>query len=80
MSPGPDVRLDPERLVRGLNRIVGVHNYHPRDLLTAVDFITEHHRTRPFADLVAGRYGLTELDAAFAAARRAEAPRQAIAP
>jgi putative phosphonate catabolism associated alcohol dehydrogenase len=80
VSPGPAVQLDPERLVRGLNRIVGVHNYHPRDLLTAVDFITEHHRTRPFGDLVAGRYSLTELDAAFAAARRAEAPRQAIAP
>ena len=80
VSPGPAVRLDPERLVRGLHRIVGVHNYHPRDLQVAVDFITEHHRSRPFAELVAGRHRLDELDAAFAAARRGEAPRQAVAP
>lgn len=80
VSPGPDVRLDPERLVRGLHRIVGVHNYRPHDLQTAVDFITEHHRTRPFAELVAGRHRLDELAEAFTAARRGEAPRQAVAP
>lgn len=80
VSPGPDVRIDPERLVRGLHRLVGVHNYRPADLQTAVGFLTRNHRTRPFAELVTGRYRLDELDAAFAAASRGPAPRQAVAP
>ncbi|GAA2361002.1 alcohol dehydrogenase catalytic domain-containing protein [Saccharopolyspora halophila] len=80
VSPGPAARLDPEQLVRGLHRVVGVHNYHPRDLRTAVEFSTENHRARPFAELVAGRYRLDELESAFAAARRGEVPRQAIVP
>lgn len=80
VSPGPSVQIDPERMVRGLHRLVGVHNYRPADLQAAVDFLAGNHRTRPFAELVAGRYGLDELDAAFAAARRGPAPRQAVAP
>ncbi|MFT7835701.1 zinc-binding dehydrogenase [Saccharothrix sp. BKS2] len=80
VSPGEPVPLDPERVVRGLHSIVGVHNYRPADLLTAIAFLTAHHRTRPFADLVAGAFGLDEVEAAFAAARTAGAMRQAVVP
>ncbi|MFC7344844.1 zinc-binding dehydrogenase [Saccharopolyspora griseoalba] len=80
VSPGPGARLDPERLVRGLHRVVGVHNYHPRHLRAAVDFLAEHHRTRPFAELVGGRHGLDDLETAFSAARLGTSPRQALAP
>lgn len=53
------VTIDPERIVRGLHRIVGVHNYGPGHLQTALDFLVE---TRlPFADLVAAPVGLDEL-------------------
>ncbi|MER7175823.1 zinc-binding dehydrogenase, partial [Streptomyces mesophilus] len=88
--PGPAVPLDPERLVRGLHRITGVHNYRPADLQRAVDFLTAHHAAYPFAELVGGDYDLGTLDAAFAGAHGAGAhgagahgagaPRQAVRP
>ncbi|MFI6941788.1 zinc-binding dehydrogenase [Streptomyces sp. NPDC050418] len=80
VSPGPAVTFDPERLVRGLHRIEGVHNYRAADLQHAVAFLTAHHTTYPFAGLVEGRYGLNTLDDAFAAAHGARAPRQAVRP
>ncbi|MBC9717078.1 zinc-binding dehydrogenase [Streptomyces sp. TRM66268-LWL] len=78
--PGPAVALDPERLVRGLHRIAGVHNYRPTDLQRAVDFLAAHHAAHPFAELVEGDHDLGTLDAAFEAAHGAEAPRQAVRP
>ncbi|SDK67028.1 alcohol dehydrogenase catalytic domain-containing protein [Streptomyces indicus] len=78
--PGPAVAFDPERLVRGLHKVVGVHNYRPADLKRAVDFLAAHHTTYPFAELVEGDYDLGTLDAAFAGARGAGAPRQAVRP
>ncbi|SHN43291.1 zinc-binding dehydrogenase [Cryptosporangium aurantiacum] len=80
VSPGPAVPFDPERLVRGLHRVIGVHNYRAADLRTAVGFLAATHRDAPFAKLVGGRYRLDDLDAAFAAAHRGPAPRQAVAP
>lgn len=80
VSPGEPVPLDPERLVRGLHTVVGVHNYRPEDLLTAVEFLAEHHRSFPFADLVGATYALDHVGEAIEAARGAAAPRQALAP
>lgn len=80
VSPGDPVPVDPERLVRGLHTIVGVHNYGPADLQTAVDFLAAHHRRYPFAELVGGPFVLDDLDAAVVAARAGTAPRQAVAP
>ncbi|WP_199549506.1 zinc-binding dehydrogenase, partial [Streptomyces sp. N35] len=75
--PGPAVPLDPERLVRGVHKVTGVHNYRPADLQRAVDFLAAHHAAYPFAELVHGDYDLGTLDAAFAGAHGAGAPRQA---
>ncbi|WP_189155191.1 alcohol dehydrogenase catalytic domain-containing protein [Lentzea pudingi] len=80
VSPGDPVALDPERVVRGLHSVVGVHNYRPVDLQTAVGFLAARHRTRPFAELVSGGFGLDEVDAAFAAARTARVMRTAVTP
>ncbi|MBW0104651.1 zinc-binding dehydrogenase [Pseudonocardia sp. KRD291] len=80
VSPGEEVPLDPERLVRGLHSVVGVHNYRPADLRTAVDFLAAHHDRHPFAELVGGRFGLDALDDAFAAAHTGDAPRQGVVP
>jgi D-arabinose 1-dehydrogenase-like Zn-dependent alcohol dehydrogenase len=80
VSPGPAVPLDPERVVQGLHSVVGVHDYRAADLQTAVDFLAAQHGAHPFADLVAGRFALDEIDAASAAAQRGPAPRQAVLP
>jgi len=80
VSPGPSVRLDPQRLVRSLITITGVHNYRPADLRTAVDFLAAHHSRYPFGDLVAGVWSLDRLGDAFAAARSGVGVRQAVRP
>ncbi|MGW8886317.1 zinc-binding dehydrogenase [Streptomyces sp. NPDC055749] len=80
VSPGEPVAVDPEWLVRGLRTVVGVHNYAPKDLQAAVDFLAVHHDTYPFAELVEGRYPLDRIDEAVAAARVAVAPRVAVVP
>ncbi|MEU8669423.1 zinc-binding dehydrogenase [Streptomyces anulatus] len=80
VAPGEPVGVDPERVVRGLHTVVGVHNYRPADLQRAVDFLAAHHHLFPFAGLVEGRYALGEVGAAFEAARRGGAPRQAVEP
>ncbi|MEU9339125.1 zinc-binding dehydrogenase [Streptomyces sp. NPDC048290] len=80
VSPGDPVALDPEWLVRGLRRVVGVHNYRAADLQTAVDFLAAHHQHAPFAELVGGHYALGRLDEAVAAALTAAEPRQAVSP
>ncbi|WP_250008139.1 zinc-binding dehydrogenase [Actinoplanes sp. M2I2] len=75
--PGPAVAVDPERVVRGLLTVTGVHNYRPADLRAAVAFLAAHHRRYPFAELVAGRYPLDRLGEAF---RDTTAPRRGVAP
>ena len=81
VSPGPAVELAPERLVRGLHTVVGVHNYAPRHLVAAVEFLATEHDRFPFAELIGGPWALDELDAAFAAAGAPGAvPRQAVRP
>ncbi|MFP5021689.1 alcohol dehydrogenase catalytic domain-containing protein [Pseudonocardia phyllosphaerae] len=81
VSPGPAVELDPERVVRGLHTVTGVHNYAPRHLAAAVEFLVGNHDRYPFASLVGGPYALDDIDAAFAAAGRpGAAPRQAVRP
>ncbi|WP_053650768.1 zinc-binding dehydrogenase [Streptomyces sp. XY431] len=80
VSPGPAVALDPERLVRGLHTVTGVHNYRPKHLDAAVRFLAAHHRDFPFAELVAAPHPLDRIADAVEAARTGAAPRQALAP
>ena len=80
VSPGPATALDPQRLVRGLHTITGVHNYAPADLQRAVDFLTRTLGRFPFADLVAGAHGLDDLAAAFDIAATGATPRRGVRP
>ena len=65
VSPSKRVPVDPERIVRRLMTIHGVHNYKPDDLATAVEFLHRHHQRFPFADLVESSFALTEAQAAM---------------
>jgi alcohol dehydrogenase len=67
--PSDPIELVVERLTRRNLTIVGVHNYRPSDLLTAVEFLTEHHQRFPFASLVAQWYSLPRIAEAFSAAK-----------
>lgn len=65
VSPSRAVAVDPERIVRRLLSIVGVHNYRPDDLQTAVHFLQQAHHRYPFAALVERTWPLAEVQAAF---------------
>jgi alcohol dehydrogenase len=62
------VPLDPEQIVRRMVTIRGVHNYHPRDLQSAVDFLAGAGARFPFASLVVAEYPLDQAEAAFRSA------------
>ncbi len=72
VNPKAFVRLDLNLLLRKLITLRGVHNYHPRHLVQALDFVCAQRQRFPFGDLVDGRYGLDQVDQAMhdAAARR----------
>lgn len=80
VSPGPAVELDPEQLVRRLLTITGVHNYAPRHLQRAVEFLGA--TPGAFADdhLIGARLPLSRLDEALELAASGAHVRVAVDP
>ncbi|WP_285115275.1 alcohol dehydrogenase catalytic domain-containing protein [Leifsonia sp. fls2-241-R2A-40a] len=67
VSPGPELGIVPEQLVRRLLTIRGVHNYAPRHLEQAVGFLAAAWQRYPFAEQVGETFPLADVDAALAA-------------
>lgn len=65
VSPGPSVSLDPEWLVRGWRTITGVHNYEPRHLAQAVEFLERYAGELDWEGILGETIGFEELAAAF---------------
>lgn len=65
VTPSPPMHLTPERLVRNLWTVRGVHNYTHRDLDVALSFLSEQGADHPFEDLVEGIYPLAEAQDAL---------------
>ena len=78
--PGPPLALNMEDVVRRMLTIRGVHNYIPADLVTAVEFLDQHHQRFPFAELITDSYSLGDAAIAFAAAADPRSLRIAIEP
>ncbi|WP_020389571.1 zinc-binding dehydrogenase [Kribbella catacumbae] len=78
VSPGPEVRFEPNAFVRNLTRVVGSHNYRVSDLADAVAFLARTPLRDRFAGLVPEPFPLEEIEAAVAAARTGAAPRIAV--
>jgi alcohol dehydrogenase len=78
--PTPSVPLDPESVVRRCLTIRGVHNYAPRDLGAALDFLSGPGRAYPFADLVDRTFRLDEVEQAFEHAHRQTKGRVVVTP
>lgn len=66
VHPGPAVAISPERVVRQLLSIHGLHNYNGDDFIAAAAFLEASHNAYPFVDLIDDRFSLDEVDAAFA--------------
>jgi len=80
VNPDANVTLDANRLLRKLLTVRGVHNYHPRHLLEALDFVVANRTHFPFHDLVDGKYGLDRVADAMRDAAERRVLRAAIVP
>jgi putative phosphonate catabolism associated alcohol dehydrogenase len=78
--PTKSVPLDPERVVRRMLTIRGVHNYAPGDLAAALDFLAGPGRAYPFGTLVGKIFRLDEVEQAFAFAHANPGIRAAVVP
>lgn len=80
VNPNAFVKIDANVLLRKLVTLRGVHNYHPRHLIQALDFVL-HNRTRfPFRELVDGKYPLDQVGRAMSDAAARKVLRAAIVP
>ncbi len=78
--PAPPIPVTAEDVVRRLLTIRGVHNYTPRDLAIAVEFLHRTRETRRFETLVGKTFPLAEADAAFRHALERGERRVAVVP
>ncbi|QDT49363.1 D-arabitol-phosphate dehydrogenase [Symmachiella dynata] len=78
--PTPPVEVIPEQVVRKMIEIRGLHNYAPRDLATALDFLNQTQSDYPFSGLIGDSYPLDDAEAAFAAAHESGAFRVMLRP
>ncbi|MCY1157473.1 MAG: dehydrogenase, partial [Citricoccus sp.] len=65
VAPAGTIEVDPEWLVRGWRTITGVHNYEPRHLQQAVDFLEDLGDGLPWADILDGPIAADQLAAEF---------------
>ena len=80
VNPKDTFKLDGNELLRKLITLKGVHNYHPRHLIQALDFVMANRTRFPFKDMVDSKFSLDDLDEAFAKATERSVLRAAIIP
>lgn len=80
VSPGAMTTLDANKIVRKMVSIRGVHNYHPRHLIEALDFAVANRSRFPFSELVDARYSLDQATQAMRDAASRRVLRAAIVP
>lgn len=80
VNPDSFVRIDVNLILRKLVTITGVHNYHPRHLIEALDFVHANRKRFPFHDLVDGKYRLDQVGVAMKDAEERRVLRAAIVP
>lgn len=78
--PGPPLAVTMEQIVRRNLTLRGIHNYAPRHLLSAVQFLAAQQARFPFAKLVAQWLPLTEIQQALSAAKNPGTIRVGIRP
>ncbi|MGA5543759.1 zinc-binding dehydrogenase [Mycobacterium sp. NPDC051198] len=65
VTPGPPLTVDPEAVVRQWLTITGVHNYEPRHLHRAVDFLDRTRKRHPWDALVVAPVPLKQIASAL---------------
>jgi len=80
VNPDANVTLDANLLVKKWITLRGIHNYHPRHLLQALDFVRSNRHRIPLHRIVDSKFSLQELDLAFKKASERSVLRAAIVP
>jgi len=80
VNPNADVTIDANMLVKRWVTMRGIHNYHPRHLIQALDFVMANRDRFPFKEIVDSKFALKDLDAAFKKASERTVLRAAIVP
>ena len=80
VNPGAEFSVDGNFLLRRWATIRGVHNYHPRHLVEALDFVMDNRDRFPFSEIVDSRFTLDQLNDAFKKAGKRSVLRAAIVP
>jgi putative phosphonate catabolism associated alcohol dehydrogenase len=80
VNPESMVTLDANLLLKKMLTLRGVHNYHPRHLAEALDFVVANRLRYPFHALVDGKYPLERVGEAMADAAARRVLRAAIVP
>jgi alcohol dehydrogenase len=80
VNPGASLTLDGNLVLRRWITLRGVHNYHPRHLVQALDFVASSRGRFPFHALVEGKYPLADVGRAVRDAAEHRVLRAAIVP
>ncbi len=80
VNPNANVTIDANVLVRRWITMRGIHNYHPRHLIQALDFVMANRKRFPFKEIVDSKFALKDLDTAFKKASERSVLRAAIVP
>jgi putative phosphonate catabolism associated alcohol dehydrogenase len=80
VNPAADVTIDANVLVKKWITLRGIHNYHPRHLVQALEFMMANRGRFPFKDIVDSRFRLDQLDLAFKRAAERSVLRAAVVP
>ena len=80
VTPEANVTLDANILVKNWITLRGIHNYHPRHLIQALDFVVANRKRFPFKDIVDSTFKLDDLNEAFKRASDRSVLRAAVVP
>jgi alcohol dehydrogenase len=80
VNPQSEVTIDANVILKRWITLRGIHNYHPRHLIQALDFVMSHRARFPFAQIVDATFRLDQLDEAFRRAGERSVLRAAIVP
>ncbi len=80
VNPKAELKIDGNLILRKMITMRGIHNYHPRQLIQALDFVMANRARFPFKEIVDSKFTLDQLDEAFSRAADYSVLRAAIVP
>lgn len=80
VTPDANVTVDANMFVKKWVTLKGIHNYHPRHLIQALDFVVANRDRFPFKKIVDSKFKLDNLNEAFNKASERSVLRAAVVP